>query len=154
MNIIPVYRYPGSYAEEHNELSLYRASKKANIACRDAIEGAIKNYTNWKTVEGSSACIAEFDPDKALDEVLTQFPIERVAWVVANTIREKDWDRRISDANKRWAATIPVPSDPRPCNGNANVQFIVGTVHPCMVDSFASKVRERYYAWKKEREVC
>lgn len=150
MKNIPVYRYPGSYAEDHNELPLYRASKKANIACRDAIEEAIRSHTNWKTTAVSSACIAVFNPDIALDEVLMQFPIERVAWVVANTVREKDWDRRISDANKRWAATIPVPSDPRPCAGNANVQFIIGTAHPCMVDSFASKVRERYYEWKKQ----
>lgn len=154
MNNISVYRYPGSYAELHNELPLYRESKKANIACRDAIEQAIKSHTNWKSVAGCcSATIADFDPTEALDEVLMQFSIERVAWVVANTIRHKDCGAHYSIQNKQWAATIPVPSDPRPCGGDATVQYIIGTAHSCMVDSFASKVRDRYYEWKKQ-EVC
>ena len=47
MNTIPVYKYPATYAREHNELEIYRASHKANIACRDAIDAAIRdNYRN------------------------------------------------------------------------------------------------------------
>ncbi len=153
MNNISVYRYPGSYAELHNELPLYRESKNANIACRDTIEQAIKSHTNWKSVAGCSATIADFDPTAALDEVLMQFSIERIAWVVANTIRHKDWGSWFSVHNKQWAATIPVPIDPRPCGGDATVQYIIGTAYSCLVDSFASKVRDRYYEWKKQ-EVC
>lgn len=154
MNNISVYRYPGSYAELHNELPLYRESKKANIACRNAIEQAIKSHTNWKSVAGcSSVYIADFDPNKALDEVLNQFTIERVVWVVANTIYQKNDDSRIGFDNKRWAATIPVPSDPHPLGDNANAQYIIDKAHPLFVNDFASKVRDRYYEWKKQ-EVC
>ena len=45
MKQIPVYKFPGSYAQEHGELPEYRASNKANAACKEAIESAIReNY--------------------------------------------------------------------------------------------------------------
>ena len=45
MKTIPVYKYPAVYARENNELEQYRASYKANVACKKAIEAAIRdNY--------------------------------------------------------------------------------------------------------------
>lgn len=41
---LPVYRYPGGYAHEHGELEQYRASRKANIACAEAIDAAISEH--------------------------------------------------------------------------------------------------------------
>ena len=41
---LPVYRYPGSYAHEHGEPEQYRASRKADIACKEAIETAITGH--------------------------------------------------------------------------------------------------------------
>ena len=35
----PLYRHDAAYAREHGELSLYRESYQANIACKEAIEG-------------------------------------------------------------------------------------------------------------------
>ena len=37
----PLYRHDAAYAREHGELSLYRESYQANIACKEAIEEAI-----------------------------------------------------------------------------------------------------------------
>ena len=34
MNHTPVYIYPAEYAREHGELEAYRASSKADIACK------------------------------------------------------------------------------------------------------------------------
>ena len=39
-----LYIYPASYAHEHGELEQYRASYKANIACKEAIEQAIADH--------------------------------------------------------------------------------------------------------------
>ena len=39
---IPLYQQSGEYAREHGELEAFRASHKANIACRDAIEAEIR----------------------------------------------------------------------------------------------------------------
>jgi hypothetical protein len=45
MNTIPVYKYPVVYARENDELEQYRASYKANVACKNAIETAIRDNT-------------------------------------------------------------------------------------------------------------
>ena len=37
MNTVPVYKYPAAYARENDELEQYRASYKANVACKNAI---------------------------------------------------------------------------------------------------------------------
>ena len=42
---LPVYPYPADYARQNGELEQYRASYKANVACKEAIEAAINgNY--------------------------------------------------------------------------------------------------------------
>ena len=46
MKDIAVYRYPSTYAHEHGELELYRASQKANLACKEAIE-AVRTAITW-----------------------------------------------------------------------------------------------------------
>ena len=44
MKDVPVYKYPASHAQEHDELTVYRASNKANMACKEAIEAAIRDH--------------------------------------------------------------------------------------------------------------
>ena len=44
MKDIPVYRFPAEHARENGELELYRASNKANTACKEAIEKAISEH--------------------------------------------------------------------------------------------------------------
>ena len=44
MKDIPVYRFPAEHARENGELELYRASIKANAACKEAIEKAISEH--------------------------------------------------------------------------------------------------------------
>ena len=41
---VPIYLYPGAYAQRHGEIEEYRASRQANIACRDAIDAAIREH--------------------------------------------------------------------------------------------------------------
>ena len=40
--IIPIYPHTGEYAREHGELDAFLASLETNVACRDAIETAIR----------------------------------------------------------------------------------------------------------------
>ena len=44
MKDVPVYKYPASQAQEHDELNAYRASSKANMACKEAIEASIRDH--------------------------------------------------------------------------------------------------------------
>ena len=98
---IPVYKQSAEYAIEHDELPVYRESFRVNMACRDALESAIhESYHDY--------CL---DTGKAAAQVAAQFGMERVAYVLANTVRAFDHDGRISRDNKVWAQTVPVCTD-------------------------------------------
>lgn len=133
MNTIPLYKYPAVYARENDELEQYRASHKANIACRDAIDNAIRdNYRN--------NCLGS-DTAK---QVIAEFGFDRTLYVLANTVREKDWDGRIDRKNKDWARTIPVFDDENGFGDNRNREFIVDRAHPGLVDLFINQARREY----------
>ena len=96
----PIYFHSATYAYEHGELDQYHASHKANIACREAIEQAITD--NYRDNRLGTACV---------QQVLQQFDPGRIFYVLANTVRQKDYDGRISRDNKAWAQTVPVCED-------------------------------------------
>ena len=130
---LPVYRYPGSYAHEHGELEQYRASRKANIACAAAIDAAISEHYR-------DNCLGR----EAVSRVVEQFGYDRVLHVLANTVRHKDWDGRISQSNKAWARTIPIYEDPDAWGNDRNVEFVVDGHNPGLVDLFINAVRHEY----------
>lgn len=130
---MPVYRYPASYAHEHGELEQFRASHKTNIACRDAIDTAIAdNYRNNALGHG------------AVKQVVDQYGYNRTLFVLANTVRCKGWDGRISDDNKRWAMTVPVYEDKDAWGDDRNREFVVDRAHPGLVDLFTTQVRHDF----------
>lgn len=129
----PVYPYPASYARENNELEQYRASHKANIACRDAIDTAIAN--NYRDNSLGSG---------AVKQVVEQFGYDRTLHVLANTVRQKDWDGRISHDNKTWAKTVPVYEDKDHWGSDRCCEFVVDRAHPGLVDLFVTQARHEY----------
>lgn len=133
MNTIPVYRYPVVYARENNELEQYRASHKANVACKDAIETAIRDNYRDNCLGSDTA-----------KQVIAEFGFDRTLYVLANTVREKDWDGRIDRKNKDWARTIPVFDDENGFGNNRNLEFIVDRAHPGLVDLFINQARREY----------
>lgn len=121
-----VYRHTAAYAREHNELPQYRESLQANIACKEAIEKAVnENYHGWSV-----------DTKTAAVQVMAQFPVERIRYVLAATVQQKDWDGRISDDNKVWAKTIPVADEQN------RYYFVVDQCHPGLTDLFVKRFRE------------
>lgn len=130
---IPVYLRTFQYAQEHGELPQYQASYKANIACKEAIEAAIQeNHDGFR-----------FNGQKAVSPVLRQFGYGRVFYVLANSVREKEWDGRISTGNKTWARTIPVPKDE--C---WNAAFLVDRANPGLLNLFVNEARHEYLLTK------
>ena len=101
MKDIPVYRFPAEHARENGELELYRASNKASAACKEAIEKAISEHYCDNVLHR-----------EAIAQVAEQFGHERILYVLAITIRQKDWDGRFSADNKQWAKTVPVSENP------------------------------------------
>ena len=129
----PLYKYPATYAREHDELPQYRASHKANIACRDAIDDSIRdNYRD--------NCLGH----DAAKQVIAEFGFDRTLYVLANTVREKDWDRRIDHRNKDWARTIPVFEDDNGFGSNRNLELVVDRSNPGLVDMFVNDARREY----------
>ena len=133
----PVYPYSAAYAREHGEWDSYRASHKANVACKQAIETAIREHYRDNSLGREGA-----------QQVIEQFGLERVQYVLANTVRQKDWDGRISPDNKAWARSIPVYEDINHWGDDRNLDFVVAS-HPGLTDLFTSQVRQE----AKDREA-
>ena len=129
MNNTYPYPYSAAEARKRNELSLWRESHKANIACRNAIEDAIRQ--NFDGMNLQTDC---------LKAVLDEYGFKRTAWVLANTLHELKWDGRFSYANKHWAEKIYIPTDL-----NHNSDFVVRS-HPAVLDGFVSFYRKAVQA--------
>ena len=129
---MPVYRHDAAYAREHDELPLYRESYQANIACKEAIEKAINdNYGNNR-----------LNSQAVMEMLSAEFSIERIQYVLANTVQYKDWDGRISRANREWAQTVPVIPNPDSWGGDRNCYFVVDQAHTGLVDLFVTHFRK------------
>ena len=129
---VPIYRETANYAYEAGELESYRASLAANVECRRAIEAAISsNYGDNR-----------LDADAAVKSVLEQFSPERVRYVLANTIQQKDFDGRIPQPLKEWAKTVDV------CPENAS-RFLVDKPNPGLTALFVDAFRQQTEAQKE-----
>ena len=132
---VPVYREMANYAYEAGELEIYRASRDANMACKEAIEAAIsENFSN-----------NHLSTEAAVTSVFEQFSPERVQYVLANTIQHKDHDGRIHQSLKDWASEIDV------CPEDANF-FIVDKVNPGLVSLFVIEVNRQVEEMAREAE--
>ena len=122
---VPLYQHDSRYAREHNELDVFRASYRANIACKEAIEAAIR--------EGFDGM--RLAPDAAKD-VLAEFGPERVACVLAATLRDMEYDERFSRDNVAWSKTIPMYDDQ-----DRRLNYCVRS-HPAKLDDFIAVARK------------
>ena len=131
MSEVPIYRETANYAYEAGEMEAYRASLAANEECRRAIEAAISsNYGDNR-----------LNADAAVKSVLEQFSPERVRYVLANTIQQKDFDGRIPHPLKEWAKSVDV------CPENAS-RFLVDKPNPGLTALFVDAFRQQTEAQK------
>ena len=96
------YPYPYSSAEarDRNELPLWRESHKANIACRNAIEDAIRqNFDGMHLKDGT------------VEKIVELYGYKRVEHVLANTVQERRGDGRFRPDNRAWAESHYIPED-------------------------------------------
>ena len=124
-NQAPLYPQDAAYAVAHNEMEHYTASLRINTACKNMIEDAIAaayRDNSLKYVQEASKA------------VIDTFGFDRTMFVLANTIRIKSYDGRISPENKAWAQTIPI------CEAQRNI--IVDRCNPGLLDLFTNQVRK------------
>ena len=127
---LPLYKNTGEYARDHGELEQYRASGKANIACKEAIDAAIQEYFHDDRLESR----------RGVQEVIEMFGPERMFYVLAVTVQDKDWDERISRDNKEWAKTVKVISNKDGLGFDRNTAFVLES-HPGLIDLFVKEAR-------------
>lgn len=128
----PLYPHSAAYASEHGEMAQYNLSYRANSGCKEAIEQAISSHYGENRL----------DTESAVKDVLEKFGPERVRFILANTIRHKDSDGRISHDNKAWAKTIPMPEDSDTSRHCA--YLVVDQVNPGLTDLFTRQARKAF----------
>ena len=129
---IPIYPNSCQYAVAHKEVDQYVASFNAHEKCAGAVRAAInQNYDGFS-----------LNTEKAMRQVLDEFGIDRTKYVLASAIQDKSWDGRISQANKQWAATVPIVDDIEPSGRRRNAASYMGDVHPGLVNLFANQLRK------------
>ncbi len=121
MNNTPLYTGTSAEARAEGQLQQWKDSQQANILCRIAIESEIRQRFDGMYLDAGCA-----------ERVVEQFGFDRVRYVLAATVQEKDYDGRFSRSNKAWAAQTSV---------SGNHQFIVES-HPAVLDGFISQFRE------------
>lgn len=132
---LPVYLASATFARENGELDVYRASNRANMDCKSAIEDAISRHYADNRLD-TSACV---------QEVSDRFGMERIAFVLASTVQTKDWDGRISDSNKEWAKGIPALG---------KHEYVCSQAHPGLINLFVNRFRkEQELAAQKKPSV-
>lgn len=127
---LPVYLHSAEYARKNGEREQYRESRKANIACRTAIEDAITAHYHDNRLDGA-----------AVKQVVDTFGYDRTLYILAATVQHKEWDGRISRSSKEWARTIPVAEDRSDGGSDMNVYIIANRSHPGLLDLFLKEVR-------------
>lgn len=129
MNETYLYPYSAKEARERNELSLWRESHRANIACREAIEDTIRQ--NFDGMYLNEDCLVP---------VLAAYGYKRTERVLTATLQELSWDGRFSPANKQWAERHYIPQDER-----HNAEITIRS-HPAVLDGFVSFYRKAVQA--------
>ena len=85
--------------------------------------------------------------DDAVNQVVRQYGMERVGYILANTLRYKNYDGRFSPSNKEWAEQVGTPEN------NARIikfraDWVVSS-HPAVLDGFVTMYRDELEAQKK-----
>lgn len=128
VNDTPLYPYSVDEAKRNNELERWRSSHKANIACKKAIEEAIRRDFDGMHLKADCA-----------KSVISEYGFKRVNFVLANTLRELHWDGRFSQSNKEWSKSSYIPPDKE-----HNADFTVAS-HPAVLDGFINQARRAYH---------
>lgn len=122
----PLYRWSRSDAVELCELADWRDSLRENRECARAIEQVIATHYHDNIL------------DDCAKEIIDRFGFDRVNWVLANTLQEKNHDGRFSNENKQWAAEFYIPND------DTRWTFCVES-HPGLTNLFVDQTR---HAWQ------
>ena len=127
---LPLYRQTIEFAMQHGEVDAFLESRSTNIACKNAVEEAIRTHFDGMHLD-----------EKAVSSVLRAYGGERLSFVLACTLQEKSRDGRFSEDNKKWAASKEIPENIYR-GRDGNLDYVIES-HPAVLDGFTRLARER-----------
>ena len=132
INIL-LYPYSRSEAKGLRQLSDWKSSYQANVACAREIENAIRLYFRE---DGQKA--GEYLKEGCAKSILDRWGFKRTNFVLANTVNALRAEAGISEANQSWLRTTYVPPDKE-----HNRRFEVDTAE-ALLDDFISGARQEF----------
>ena len=125
------------YKEEQAQKELEQAQAKierdTKVSCKDAIDRAIaENFDGHRLPKGTA------------EGVIRDYGIERVSYVLANTVMHRRQEERISPENKEWAKSI----EPYAMYESRD---IVAASHPAVLNGFINQARRHI---EREKELA
>ena len=134
-DIKPLYRKTVGQARLLGELDAWRASFRENIACAAEIDAEIN---------------AGFDgmhlKDGIAEHIVDRYGSDRVAWVLAATLHEKEYDGRFSARNKAWGEAQRISWDDHAYQYCCNA-------HSVLVNAFIDEFRKLQQAQAQTPET-
>lgn len=129
----PVYLDSAVIAVEQGRREEYWESWELNVACKEAVEEAIRNFDGVYLLHD------------VVKPILEEYGQERLAYVLVSTLRQKTEDGRFSRDNKVWAENYEF-------YGNKNIvlspDFLVD-IDPGQLDRFIDLVRKEFEELEK-----
>ena len=122
----PLYTHPLRVARYENEIEAYRESRKENIACKNGIEWMIRTHFDGLRLHG-----------ECVKELCEKYGMDRVGWVLANTVQHQTWDGRFRPHTQAWASTFPIPTAAE----DMTTDYCVGS-HPEIVNGLIDQYRQ------------
>lgn len=127
--MIPIYYHSGRAARDAGELDAYRASMRENARTRAVIDNVISEHFDG----------IRLDPDTVKNVLFNADP-DRVALVLANTLRWRAFDGRFSQASRTWAASIRLPdADPDALSDTSSIYAC--NTHSAVLEGFITRFR-------------
>ncbi|OGO92850.1 MAG: hypothetical protein A2Y17_10485 [Clostridiales bacterium GWF2_38_85] len=122
----PLYKHSYEYAVENNEIEKWRTNRKADKECKAGIEKILSERFDGM----------HLDKDIAVD-LCKEYGIDRVGWVLANTVMNQLWDGRFRQENKIWANSYDVPTD----KNERSYEYSVSS-HPEIVNGLINQYKK------------
>ena len=133
----PLYRQPITYAVEHGEKDAYRKSWELNQDCKKAVEEAVSRNFDGMHLDKN-----------AVKPVLEEYGAERLSFILANTLKQEEWDARFSRDNVAWATDF-FNSENMDYGAEGNVYLSLSS-HPAVLDGFIDMFRREVLEQEKE----
>ena len=115
--------YKWERAQKELEKAQAKMERDTKVACKDAIDRAIaEKFDGYRLPKGTA------------EGIIKEYGMERVSYVLANTVMHRRQEERISPENKEWAKSI----EPYAMYENSD---IVVASHPAVLNGFINQTR-------------